>query len=61
MQFDDGATVPTITFSAGVADSSGPFTEGAQLLKAADDALLQAKRSGRNRVLLHGSQSRAVA
>jgi PleD family two-component response regulator len=44
-----------------VADSSlvpGPLHA---LLKAADDMLLQAKRLGRNRVLVHDSGARAAA
>jgi diguanylate cyclase (GGDEF)-like protein len=49
------------SFSAGIADSSlvpGPLPE---LLKAADDMLLQAKRRGRNRVLVHDHGTRAAA
>ena len=49
------------SFSAGVADSSlvpGPLHA---LLKAADDMLLQAKRLGRNRVLVHDVGSRIAA
>jgi diguanylate cyclase (GGDEF)-like protein len=49
------------SFSAGIADSMlvpGPLP---LLLKAADDMLLQAKRLGRNRVLVHDSGSRAAA
>jgi diguanylate cyclase (GGDEF)-like protein len=49
------------SFSAGVADSSlvpGPLHA---LLKAADDMLLQAKRLGRNRVLVHDIGTRAAA
>ncbi len=41
-----------LTFSAGVADSLLGPTEAGALLNAADDALLAAKRLGRNRVLL---------
>ena len=49
------------SFSAGVADSliaPGPVSV---LLKAADDGLLQAKRQGRGRVLLHERGARAAA
>ena len=49
------------SFSAGIADSllaPGPVPV---LLKAADDMLLQAKRLGRNRVLVHDGGSRAAA
>lgn len=50
----DGLPLPGArSFSAGVADSAlvcGPLHS---LLKCADDALLQAKRLGRNRVLVH--------
>jgi diguanylate cyclase (GGDEF)-like protein len=49
------------SFSAGVADSSGASGPVSALLKAADDALLQAKRLGRNRVLLHDRGSRVAA
>lgn len=49
------------TFSAGVADSLGVDGGPEALLRAADEALLRAKRSGRNRVLLHEAGSRAVA
>ncbi|MGL6109219.1 MAG: diguanylate cyclase [Rubrivivax sp.] len=49
------------TFSAGVADTQGLRGGVPELLKAADDALLQAKRLGRNRVLMHEDGSRAAA
>jgi diguanylate cyclase (GGDEF)-like protein len=49
------------TFSAGVADSQGVIGGVSDLLKAADDALLLAKRLGRNRVRLQADGSRAAA
>ena len=49
------------SFSAGIADSLTAPGELAALLKAADDMLLQAKRLGRNRVLVHDSGARAAA
>jgi PleD family two-component response regulator len=39
------------TFSAGVADSIAEVDSMESLLKAADDRLLHAKRTGRNQVL----------
>ncbi|RZU02231.1 diguanylate cyclase (GGDEF)-like protein [Rivibacter subsaxonicus] len=41
-----------LSFSAGVCDSGAVGESAAALLKAADEALLAAKREGRNRVLL---------
>jgi diguanylate cyclase (GGDEF)-like protein len=49
------------TFSAGVAESSVHGAEPAALLEAADEALLQAKRLGRNRVRLYRDSEDAVA
>jgi diguanylate cyclase (GGDEF)-like protein len=49
------------SFSAGIADSQLAPGEVAVLLKAADDMLLQAKRRGRNRVLVHDNGARAAA
>jgi diguanylate cyclase (GGDEF)-like protein len=49
------------TFSAGIADSQGVAGGMSELLKAADDALLQAKRLGRNRVLLSDNGARVAA
>jgi diguanylate cyclase (GGDEF)-like protein len=49
------------TFSAGVADSTDVRGNPLALLKAADEALLQAKRGGRNRVLVGVDSGRAVA
>jgi diguanylate cyclase (GGDEF)-like protein len=51
----------TLTFSAGIADSQGSPGAAANLLQAADEALLQAKRLGRNRVQLHPTCTRAAA
>jgi len=47
----DGTQLDGLTFSAGVADSLRCPGSVAQLLKAADDELLAAKRQGRARVL----------
>jgi diguanylate cyclase (GGDEF)-like protein len=48
--FETGS-LPANTFSAGVADSFAESETMEQLLKAADDRLLVAKRNGRNQVL----------
>jgi diguanylate cyclase (GGDEF)-like protein len=50
-----GSGVPMdrpLSFSAGVADTTDPAADPAALLRAADQALLLAKHSGRGRVLL---------
>ena len=47
-----GGQLSGLTFSAGVIDSRAAAGPSDDLLKAADDALLAAKRSGRARVLL---------
>jgi diguanylate cyclase (GGDEF)-like protein len=49
------------SFSAGVADSLGAPGAVSVLLKAADDCLLRAKRTGRNRVLVHEDAAPAAA
>jgi diguanylate cyclase (GGDEF)-like protein len=49
-QFETG-TLHRNTFSAGIADSLAELAAMEQLLKIADDRLLEAKRSGRNQVL----------
>jgi diguanylate cyclase (GGDEF)-like protein len=52
----DGHSIGQQTFSAGLADSvlaAAPDESAEALLKRADDCALQAKRSGRNRVLAH--------
>ena len=67
-----GATLSGLSFSAGIADTSTARQSPDALLKAADDELLHAKRSGRNRVhvanasaaaadILHGRADEAVA
>lgn len=43
---------PPITISAGVAQMTADMREPAELLRAADQRLLQAKRRGRNRVIV---------
>jgi diguanylate cyclase (GGDEF)-like protein len=49
-----GVTSERITFSAGVADLSQPHADLPALLKAADDALLEVKRSGKRSVAIAG-------
>ena len=49
-----GSLITGLGFSAGVCDSSWPDASGAALLQTADQALLQAKRSGRAQVRLAG-------
>lgn len=49
------------TFSAGIADSLHVAGDAAALLEAADERLLQAKRLGRNRVLVAEGSRRAAA
>ena len=46
----DGLTIP-ITISAGVASRLGDEADGRALFRAADSALLAAKRAGRDRVV----------
>ena len=58
-QFDTG-TLHGNTFSAGVADSLAELAAMEQLLKIADDRLLEAKRSGRNQVLAADSPHATV-
>ena len=53
------AGVLTATFSCGVA-VWGAHDTGASLIAAADDALLEAKRSGRNRVMVSGQVAREL-
>ena len=56
-----GGCLSGLTFSAGVVDSSLGPVAAAALLDAADDALLAAKRLGRNRVLLADAALAAAA
>ncbi|MCK6430950.1 MAG: GGDEF domain-containing protein, partial [Burkholderiaceae bacterium] len=51
---DDGPTIKGCTFSAGVADTRRAPDSIEALLKAADDSVLEAKRLGRDRVVVHG-------
>lgn len=50
LQYRD-RTLPVVTLSAGVAEAPLHGTESAQLLRAADLALYEAKAQGRNRIL----------
>lgn len=56
-----GGCLSGLTFSAGVVDSNLGPVAAAALLNAADDALLAAKRLGRNRVLLADAALAAAA
>ncbi len=47
----------TVTLSLGVADNLRPNMTAADLLAAADSALYHAKRTGKNRVVLHADSS----
>lgn len=49
------------TFSAGISDSACHAGDCRELLLAADEALLVAKRRGRNRVVVHDAPARAAA
>lgn len=49
---DDGPTIRGCTFSAGVADTRRAPDSIEALLKAADDSMLEAKRAGRDRVVV---------
>ncbi len=51
---DDGSTIMGCTFSAGVTDTRRAPDSIEALLKAADDAVLEAKRLGRDRVVVAG-------
>jgi len=51
---DRGFALRGCTFSAGVADTHGAPDSIEALLKAADDSMLEAKRLGRDRVVVHG-------
>jgi two-component system, cell cycle response regulator len=53
-------TLGGLSFSAGVADTSTARSSPDALLKAADDELLNAKRAGRNRVLVAGAAGASV-
>ncbi len=50
-----GREVLTVTISIGVAATHGPGDTPDQLLKRADEALYEAKASGRNRVIAHAA------
>ena len=46
------AELPALSVSVGVAMGAAGYADAASLVRAADQALLQAKRQGRNRVCL---------
>ncbi|APZ44199.1 hypothetical protein BW247_14805 [Acidihalobacter ferrooxydans] len=48
---------PPITISGGVAAMTPDMHEPAQLLRAADQCLLEAKRNGRNRIVMHATET----
>jgi diguanylate cyclase (GGDEF)-like protein len=62
MRFEvEGRGIEGLTFSAGIADSSeAAITEPVDLLRAADAAVLRAKRGGRARVLGHDGEPAAA-
>jgi diguanylate cyclase (GGDEF)-like protein len=53
--FSHHGTVIPVTVSVGVASLGSDVTDGTQLIAAADAALYEAKRTGRNRVVTHRS------
>ncbi len=55
------ADLPPLSVSVGVALGAAAFADAASLIRAADQALLQAKRLGRNRVCLAPTSSSAAA
>ncbi len=54
-----GGTLTGLTFSVGISDSIRAGGVAEQLLRAADACVLEAKRLGRNRVVVHSIQTRA--
>jgi len=52
--------LPPLSVSVGVAVGAAGFPDAASLIRAADQALLQAKRLGRNRVCLAPTSSAAA-
>jgi diguanylate cyclase (GGDEF)-like protein len=61
--FEHGASQPNghVTISGGVATWPGDGEDVDSLLRSADEALYQAKRAGRNRVLAHTAAELALA
>jgi diguanylate cyclase (GGDEF)-like protein len=61
--FEHGAAQPNghVTISGGVATWPGDGEDVDSLLRSADEALYQAKRAGRNRVLAHTAAELALA
>ena len=55
----DGIVIP-LTISAGVASRLGDEADGRALFRAADSALLAAKRAGRDRVVASSGRRRSA-
>ncbi|HVX94191.1 MAG TPA: GGDEF domain-containing protein [Polyangia bacterium] len=58
--FSFGAKTIPVTISLGIAGIDPSIVDHAQFLAAADKALYEAKRTGRNRVCIHGTEKTPV-